>query len=206
MTDLELRIAEYALGTLPEIERADVERELADSEVARELLTELVAALESVEPDLEPLEPSPELREAVLAQVDPERKYDAFAPRLARLLDLPGERIDDLLGILRDPEGESWIDTGFAQTRIFHFEAGPRLAEAHCGLVSVAGGETYPAHRHLGDEWAFVLSGSAEDSNGELWRPGDLVCHPEGSDHRFTVHGDEPLVFLLVLFGGIELI
>ena len=90
--------------------------------------------------------------------------------------------------------------------RLLHFEGGARHAGADCGLVQVPAGARYPLHRHLGEEWVFVLSGSAEEEGtGETWGPGDLYRRPGGSSHAFRAIGSHPFVFAIVLREGIAL-
>ena len=49
-----------------------------------------------------------------------------------------------------------------------------------------------------------MLSGSAEEDNGLIWLPGDLVVRDAESEHAFRALPDEPLLFAVVLEGGIE--
>jgi putative transcriptional regulator len=92
-----------------------------------------------------------------------------------------------------------------ASVRLLHLAGGPRVASADCGLVRIEPGARFPRHRHLGDEWSLVLAGEAEEGTGARWAPGDLVHRPADSAHAFRVVSAEPLVFAVVLQGGLEL-
>ena len=80
--------------------------------------------------------------------------------------------------------------------RLLHFEGGARHAGADCGLVHIEPGTRFPLHRHVDDEWNFILQGMGEEEDtGRRWGPGDLFCNPAGTQHAFRAIGDEPLVF-----------
>jgi quercetin dioxygenase-like cupin family protein len=150
--------------------------------------------------------PSAGLRASVLASRGSLLPLAGLAPRLATFLDLPAERAEALLGALGDAGAAPWTDDRVRGVRLLHFEGGARHAGADCGLVHVPAGARYPLHRHLGDEWVFVLSGSAEEeSSGEQWAPGDLYRRAAGSAHAFRALGSLPFVFAIVLRDGVAL-
>jgi quercetin dioxygenase-like cupin family protein len=151
------------------------------------------------------LRPSPALRSRVLASVDPATPLAGFAPRLAAFFDLPSERALELLSVARGAAGAAWEAAFVPGVRLHHLAGGPRVEAADCGLVELAPGTLFPPHLHRGDEWSFILAGSAEEEGGERWEPGDLVHRPPGSRHAFRSVGASPLVFAVVLHGGIEL-
>jgi quercetin dioxygenase-like cupin family protein len=148
--------------------------------------------------------PRASLRETLLATVSDERRYEGFVDRLATFLDFDPERTRSLLGRLRSGVDDTWEEGRVEGVRLFHFDGGPRVASAHCGLVRVDPGVTYPLHRHQGDEWAFVLQGTAREDDGRVLAPGDLLHNLPGSRHAFTAEGPEPFVFVVVLHAGIE--
>jgi quercetin dioxygenase-like cupin family protein len=150
--------------------------------------------------------PSAGLRERVLASRGSARPLAGLAPRLASFLDLPAERAEALLRAAGEPPGAAWVDDRVPGVRLLHFEGGARHAGADCGLVHLPAGARYPLHRHLGEEWVFVLSGSAEEeSTGEQWGPGDLCRRDAGSAHAFRATASVPFVFAVVLREGIAL-
>ncbi len=148
--------------------------------------------------------PSPHLRGAVLATVAPGTRFEGFVRRLATFLDLGELRARELVAQVSRVSSDPWVDDTVDKVRLLHFDGGPRVAEADCGLVHVEPGSSYPLHRHRGDEWAFVLQGNAEEDSGRVWRPGDLVRNPAGSVHAFRALGPEPFVFAVVLHDGID--
>ena len=156
-------------------------------------------------PSRESMQPSVELRERILAAIGSEGRLDGFVERTGAFFDLSAERARQLLEAAQaPPEGDGWSEIPVPGVRLYHFDGGPRVAEADCGLVHLAPGVAFPRHRHIGDERSLVLSGSAEESGGARWEPGDLVHRPAGSVHWFRAVGSEPYVFAVVLHGGIE--
>ncbi len=147
------------------------------------------------------VEPPPGLRARVLALADPDRRFDGFAQRMAKLFDFSLERASELLSEIGESAG-SWVEPGIPGVRLLHFEGGASAAGADCGLVEVQPGVTFPAHRHHGDEWCLYLQGSGQDSSGQVYQPGDFVHHGEGSHHSFTALDGESFVFAVVLHGG----
>ena len=154
--------------------------------------------------DIEPVQPSAALRERVLASVDPATRFEGFVLRVARLFDLAEDGARRVLASAGAADTEGWVASEIDGVRLYHFEGGPTVAAADCGLVHLAPGTAFPRHRHLGDEWNLVLSGSAEEDSGEVWLPGDLAIREAGSVHGFRALGDEPFVFAVILNGGIE--
>lgn len=158
------------------------------------------------EEGIEPIEPSAALRKRVLASVDPSTRFEGFVPRFGRLFALEEDGARRILGAANAVEAEGWVPSDVDGVRFYHFEGGPAVATAHCGLLHLAPGTVFPRHRHEGDEWNFTLSGSAEEDNGELWLPGDLVIREAGSVHGFRALGSDPFLFAVILNGGIDLI
>jgi quercetin dioxygenase-like cupin family protein len=153
----------------------------------------------------EPVAPSPGLRAALLGTIAAATKLGGFTERVAALFDLGRERSGELI---REAAGAAagWQTIPIPGVRLLHFAGGPRVAAADCGLVRIEPGASFPAHRHGGDEWSLVLAGEAEEEGtGERWAPGDLVHRAAGSVHAYRAVGREPLVFAVLLHGGIEL-
>ena len=168
-----------------------------DDELQPDLLGEALAA--------EPVRPHAELRTKVLGSIASGSRFAGFLDRLATFFDLAQERAGELI---REASGDarSWEVMPVAGVRLFHLSGGPRIAAADCGLVRIEPGARFPRHRHRGDEWSFVLAGEAvEEGTGARWAPGDLVHRPADSAHAFRSVGSEPLLFAVVLHGGLEL-
>ena len=150
-------------------------------------------------------EPRSALRSAVLGSIAPGTKLAGFTERLAALFDLAGTRAEELIheagGLAAD-----WEAFPVAGVRLFHLAGGARVAGADCGLVRLEPGVRFPSHRHAGDEWSLILAGEAEEEGtGARWLPGDLLHREAGSVHAYRVVGAAPLVFAVVLRGGIQL-
>ncbi len=154
----------------------------------------------------DPVAPRAELRASLLRSIGRESALEGFAERVARFFDLPPERGLELVRLAARANEAPWVDgqaslaLPFAGVRLLHFDGGARVAEADCGLVSVAPGVRFAEHAHDGDEWALVLAGTAEEEGtGAVWRAGDVVHRAAGSAHAFTITSREPLVFAVVL-------
>ena len=77
-------------------------------------------------------------------------------------------------------------------------------ASAIVGFVRIPAGTAFIEHEHLGPEKVFVLQGRFKDGDTE-YGPGDLATMPAGSSHSFDVLPGAPLVYLLVLHGGLRI-
>ena len=153
----------------------------------------------------EPARPSPALRSVVLGTIGAGTKLSGFTERLAQLFDLARERAGELIHEAGGP-ATGWEAFPVAGVRLFHLSGGRRVAGADCGLVRLEPGVRFPVHRHVGDEWSLILAGEAEEEGtGRRWIPGDLGHGPPGSTHAYRVVSREPLVFAVVLHGGIQL-
>jgi quercetin dioxygenase-like cupin family protein len=155
---------------------------------------------------VDPLQPSPALRRRVLAAARAATRFEGFVERFARLFDLHERRAREILASAGDVHGQGWVDAPLAGVRLYHFPGGERVSTADCGLVHLAPGTAFPAHRHRGSEWVFVLAGSAQEEGGGLWLPGDLVIRDAGSVHAYRAVGDDPFLFAVVLRDGIEIV
>lgn len=209
LTDDEL--AELALGTLPAAHRAALSRDLGPATLAS-AEAEAAEALTSLAVALPPATPSPGLRDRLLASARGPARFAPFIDRLARMVDLAGERVQALLASLTPrPSGPDLADRGTWQPspaphiHLVHFDGGPACAGADVGFVRVDAGTTFPDHRHVGEETVLVLQGSYRDSDGTLVRAGDIVKKSADSHHHFTAGPDEPLIYAVVVFGGIEI-
>jgi len=160
----------------------------------------------ALDPETEAPRPRAELRSALLASVTAGTRLAGFAERFAAFFDLPRERGRDLLRVAAGAPSDWEAMQRVPGVELLHFTGGARVAAADCGLVRIAAGVRFPTHRHRGDEWSLVLSGTAqEEASGARWAPGDVVHRPAGSAHAFRVTGREPFVFGVVLQDGIEI-
>jgi anti-sigma factor ChrR (cupin superfamily) len=204
MANLDTRLIEYALGILDQDTRAVMKGELEASVENRQRLSELEELLATLALTVEPVSPSRRVRDQMLASLNPETRFEAYVDRLAKLFDLKLRRIRELLDALASVPGTSWEANEIPGVHLLHFDGGRRVAGADCGLIHVAPGREFPVHRHLGDEWVSVLQGLAREDSGRIFRPGDLIHRAPGTTHTFRTSGDEPFVFAVVLFEGLE--
>ncbi|MEO6777152.1 MAG: cupin domain-containing protein [Kofleriaceae bacterium] len=185
----------YALGLLEGEEAASVAKAIeADPGLARELAGYDDALIM-------PIAPPAELERRLMASVGGGR-FERFTARISQLFDLSVERTRELLGLTE--RAASW---GEEAPRVFliHFDAGPAVAMADCGIVRIAPGGVFPPHMHRGEESTIVISGALRDHDGKVYRAGDELVYAPGSSHLLTVEGDEDVIFVARAFAGIEL-
>jgi len=195
-------LAELALGTLPANHRAALARDLGPDELAA-AEAEAAETLSSLAVALPPAPLPPGLRDRLLASARGPARFAPFIDRLARMVDLAGDRVQTLLASLADPA--TWQPTPGPNIHLVHFDGGPACAAADAGFVRVAAGTMFPPHRHVGAETVLVLQGSYRDSGGDDVRAGDTVTMPQDSRHHFTAGPDADLIYAVVVFGGIEI-
>lgn len=195
-------LAELALGTLPAAHRAALARDLGPDRLAA-AEADAAETLASLAVALPPAPLPPGLRDRLLASARGPARFAPFIDRLARMVNLAGERVQALLASLAEPA--TWKPTPGPNIHLVHFDGGPACAAADAGFVRVAAGTMFPPHRHLGEETVLVLQGSYRDSGGAVVCAGDITKMPQDSHHHFTAGPDEDLVYAVVVFGGIEI-
>ncbi len=147
------------------------------------------------------------LRDRVLAIARPETALDGFADRTALLLDWPVERARRLLREGTDPATGDWSAGPARDIRVNRLEAGGGHGRSTAALLWCGPGATFPEHRHRDAEWALILSGTARNSDGGEWHPGDLVYQEAGSVHSFTTPRDgAPLLVAVVVRDGFDFV
>ena len=142
------------------------------------------------------------LRERILASLDPTSRFDAFVDEIARMIDLGKDAVRGLLAKIDD--AAEWV-AGPGPSRLIHLPYGPSLGEVDVGFVRVPAGETFPPHRHLGDERVLVLQGGYTDTDGATVRRGETAFKPAESSHAFTASEGPDLVFLVILKEGVDI-
>lgn len=127
-----------------------------------------------------------------------------YAPFYARLMGLFDLDEPALLGVLEASQNQAAWEPFAPGVLAYHLAPGPRHAGADAGLIRMEGGLAFPAHEHLGDESVLLLEGGYRDtSTGRVYQAGDLHEMKAGSRHAYDVLPDSPLVFAVVLYGGI---
>jgi anti-sigma factor ChrR (cupin superfamily) len=98
-----------------------------------------------------------------------------------------------------------WRATRHAGVAV-HFYASDRATGRALVLIRMEPGCGYPRHRHVGDEHVLVVQGAYADGHG-THGTGELVVHPDGSEHApVAVRGGPPCVLLALAHEGITLL
>lgn len=192
MSDIRELIPLYALGALDDTEAAAVER-------AVEADPTLAAELDSYLAIVPAVAPSPDVKARLLASVGGGR-FERFADRMAKLLDVGADRARELLGLIE--RKASW-ENPVPGVHLVHFDGGPACAAADCGFVRIEPGCTFPWHTHRGEELSILLEGTVKDHEGRVWHAGDEIAQAEATAHSLTA-GDDGALYVARAMNGIE--
>lgn len=151
---------------------------------------------------LEPMPPPAGARDRLLEAIARAAPYRAMLPNFAAVFDLTERGVHELLARMDDPA--AWTPGVGGVTAYLDFEAGPRLATAHCGVARMKNGALVPRHRHRAREITFILRGGVVDGEGNRYRAGQIIDAPTGSAHSLRVVG-EPEALLAVLLAEVEI-
>jgi putative transcriptional regulator len=190
----------YALGILESDEAILVERAVAsDAALAAELAAYQQTA-DALGSAIEPVAPSPAIKQRLLASVGGGR-YEAFSARMAKLFDVTLDRARELLGLIERPA--SWVPQ-IPGISLVHFDGGPAVAAADCGFVRMGPGVMFPPHTHLGEEVVTILAGQIRDvPNDRLIGPGEDYVQTEGTTHYLICVGTEDCIYASRAMNGI---
>ena len=192
MTNVRDLLPLYALGELTADEASAVERAVeSDANLAAELESYL---------DLVAVAPPSDVKARLLASTGGGR-FEKFADRMAKLLDVTIDRARELLGLIERPA--SW-ENPVPGISLIHFEGGPAYAAADCGFVRIAPGCKFPWHTHRGEEVSVILSGTMRDVDGRVLGAGDELVHQQGTQHELTNGGDADVIYVVRAMNGIE--
>lgn len=191
-----LALAALGLPLEPEEER-ELEAALAEDPALADRLVRDVHAAALLAEIAEPVADSSALaggRARLLASAGAE-PLAPFVDALASLFDLARERARELLALFETDEGWTPLFPGAA---FIDLEGGPAIGGQTVGLVRIAPGLHFPAHRHLGEETVLVLQGAFVDGDRRV-EPGDQVTMPDGSRHDFRVVSEVELRYAVVV-------
>jgi quercetin dioxygenase-like cupin family protein len=148
--------------------------------------------------------PDGSTRARLLTTVGRGGRLHRFAPEVARLLDITEERARALLDGVDDKK--SWEASPLDNVTLYHVDGGPKTEGAITGFVRIDPGCVFPLHTHAGPETVLIVQGRCRDSRtGETLRPGDIgAVAPEDGAHEVLALPGPPLVYLAVVFTGIE--
>jgi len=163
---------------------------------------------EDVDPVLEafsgPVEaPPPDLRARLLSAATIEGRFDRFAARVARLLDVDEAEAKSALDGIGD--SDNWHGGLVPDVTLYDVDGGPKVRNAITGFVRIPGGVTFPEHEHLGTEHTLIVQGSCVDHRGDVWRVGDLLVEEPGEPHVIEARPGPDLVFLVVIQNGVRI-
>jgi quercetin dioxygenase-like cupin family protein len=172
-----------------------------------DLAAELAAAEESLglfAAGLDPISPPPAVKKRLMESVSAgAERFAPFFDTMAKVFQLGR---DAMRGVVeRAQDLAQWEPGPFPGSSLFHFDGGPAMAAVDCGLVKFAPGFEHPWHRHLGREVIVVLQGSQTDSDGQVFRSGDLIVKEPGTSHAYRVHDGEEYVFAVALYEALEI-
>ena len=200
---LRIRLAEYALGTLPAEHVAEVLAQLTSDPSARQVLAELEADMCTLSGALPPMTPRPAARSRLLASVEPVKRLLAMTDRVSDFLGVDRAHARMILDLVDD--AGAWVSAPVDGISLCDVDGGEAVAGARVGLVRLRPKTTFPTHTHLGLERTLVLQGGYVDSSGQTHLAGDVVHNPAASRHTFTALDGPDLLYLVALWNGIDL-
>jgi putative transcriptional regulator len=149
-----------------------------------------------------PIAPPPNLRDRLLGSTTSGR-FEHQMGHIAQMLELDRDGARALVHAI--DARASWAPGPVPGVALYHLEDHIPLEEVIAGFVRITPGTTFPQHSHLGDEYSLILQGRATATDQRTWVPGDLVHMPADTEHAFTVLPGEDLLFLVVIFKGIQI-
>lgn len=154
--------------------------------------------------DVEPMAPSHALRNRLMASITQNAPFAAFSDRLSEFFRLNLDTINQHIAELETVTSPFWDPSNLDGIWLKHLDGGQGLEATDCGFVHMLPGTRAPLHRHQGNEWMYVIQGEALTDSGQTLLPGDLLLSPPNSCHDFTSVGNQPLVFAVIVFTGID--
>ncbi len=153
--------------------------------MAHDLLTGNLEAWSLLSVALDPVAPPAHGRARLLAEISGPARHLPFRRGLQAYFDVSEAAADALLA--RIGEASAWTAGVAPILGFLHFQPGPRLGRAHCGIVRMKRGMQIPAHRHMDSELTYVLEGVLLDDEGHRYGPGAAIEMPAGSVHALYV-------------------
>lgn len=189
----------FALDALEKHEARIVQKKIDKSPTLQAQLQEIQDTLSPVPLSQPPLQPRPELRDAIMASIQPAAHFHGLLDRFSQLFDLSVEASKQVLDNIDQIAPENWQTNPLVPgTRFFGFSGGAKLANASCVLVHMDAGQFFPAHQHQGKEEILVLQGRASDDKNQIYNSGDHFVCKTGSSHSFKIVGDDACIFAVI--------
>jgi hypothetical protein len=197
------RLDLWALGVLAPNEANEIDAHVSSCRACAGAAAQANEIIASIALALPPIAPRPQLRARLLAGAEGKGRLARWAEPLAKFFDFGLEKARSLLDAVDVPA--AWEDDAVPGLALIHFEGGPALAGADCGLIRFPAGIDWPLHKHLGDEQMFVLEGGFVEDSGQEFRAGAILRKPAGSQHAFTIMPERDCVCAVSLVEGIEM-
>jgi hypothetical protein len=193
------RIAEYALGNLPEAELRALEWELAASDDLRREAAAVREALAALHVASAPVLPRPCARDALLSALATGERFRPFVADLMHWCDLTAIQVRELLAQI--DEASAWQPGPLPGLAFMPFSAGANAIAHDTGFARMPRGLCFPYHRHAGHEVNYVLEGALRDGDGTLYLPGEAMVKAPGSAHECYVPEDGDALIAVVQVG-----
>jgi len=193
------KLLSYSLDQLDEKEKADFENDLGSNPELEKELLDMQIILEAVALAEEPIKPSENLKESLIASLETATPFQGYVERFMKTFDLEKKNVEELFNKIIHSASEILEPCGIPKTSLYYFDGGPKVAHNTCGIVQVEAGGIFPSHQHRGKEWVLILQGSALDSSGRHYHPGDTIVSDENVCHSFRVGNDKDLIFAVIL-------
>ena len=198
----EEQLIAYVLDTANPAERTAIDRARRESPALRTQLRALENEFSDLALALPAAAPPPALRDRLLATVAETNRFERFQHQIAKCIDVSVAEASRLLAGIDRPE--SWVPGLIDGMELYHLEGGPQVAGAISGFIRLAAGTRFPQHRHLGEETIVVVQGQLREDDGQLFSPGEVATMSAGSEHAFSVPDGPDLIYLLVVFEGVD--
>ncbi|HJQ24833.1 MAG TPA: cupin domain-containing protein [Blastocatellia bacterium] len=187
------RTALYALGALTQIEARAFEDHLAEGcEICRNELDQYQLAVEALGAAAPEAEPSPQVRERLLASIGGAPTAAAAADEAPAISAKAFASAGTFVSRHADEDGWQRWDEGIFYKPLFIDETTGQMTS----LVRMRPGTALPPHEHLGVEQFLIIEGDCNVC-GERLGPGDYHRALGGSIHE-TTYTETGTTFLLV--------
>jgi quercetin dioxygenase-like cupin family protein len=146
--------------------------------------------------------PDASARARFLLSLKQAQRFPEFTARIAELAELAEQTVSSLL--LAVDTREAWEPGPVPNVALLHFQGGPSRRDAITGFVRVDKGTAFPMHQHVGTEIVVILQGALRDSDGTVHARGEEIELGPGTSHEFSVVGETPLIYLVVVEKGVK--
>jgi quercetin dioxygenase-like cupin family protein len=160
-------------------------------------------ALASLALALDPVAPQPGTLQRLLDSTKESGRFEHFVGTVASLLDVARDAAQALVDGI--DQAVNWEPGPMENIQLYHLDGGPSLANAIVGFIQLEPGTVFPLHTHLGQETVMVLQGGFEDEDGSVVRAGEIDRKDPGSSHYFTALEGEALIYLAIIFDGVQI-